>query len=184
MQACAGGGEGAAAAAEKLCGVKVYCLPLSSVFVSTFLNPFSVRVSKPQKHTSLRRRCRCRGQTGGTGYCGAACMHATCLFKSCSASGRHMTIPLLTRATLPALSASRCASHALPRLPPAAGHTQTHSCTCTHEPTRVHTQAGSASMNMQAAAQLHTRRMQACICKRLGHAFGHTNGEADGCSRR
>ena len=44
MQACAGGGGGAAAAAaaaaaEKLCGVKVYCLPLSSVFVSNLFEP-------------------------------------------------------------------------------------------------------------------------------------------------
>ena len=28
---------------------------------------------------------------------------------------------------------------------------------------------------MQAATQLHTTRMQACICKRLGREFGHSS---------
>ena len=69
-------------------------------------------------------------------------------------------------------------------------NTQTCSGTYTHQLARARTQACSARMNTQAATQLRarcvnsTRRMPSCICKRFCHALVHTNGEADGCSRR
>jgi hypothetical protein len=73
-------------------------------------------------------------------------------------------------------------------------NTQTYTGTYTHQMhqlTRARAQACSARMNPQAAKQLRVythinsiRRMSSCICKRFCHALGHTNGEADGCSRR
>ena len=172
-----------------MCRVKVYCLPLISVFVSTLFEPVCSSRFKASKTHVLAPPLPLQGANrrqrilrGGVHACHLPVQIMLSVWGShdnTPSHSRHSPSPLCLTLCLPCTPSPSPSSGPHP-------NTQLHLHARTHA--RTHASRQRQDEHASRCTTAHKRNagiyLQTLTGRSMTHAFGHTNGEADGCSRR